>query len=113
MKVSIDHADRHCLERLHRMGGGTVQSLCQELGVTATAVRQRLARLQAMGAVFRETERSEQSGRGRPHHCYRVSEAGLRELGDNYSELALILWRELKSIEDGNVRRRIVDRVRE
>lgn len=92
------------------MGGGTVQEICDEMGVTATAVRQRLNRLQGRGMVSREAERV---GRGRPRHTYLVTEAGLRELGDNYVDLALILWREMRSIEETEIRERIVGRVRE
>jgi len=100
--------DRQFLERLHTLGGGTVQEICTALEVTATAVRQRLVRLQALQMVARELVRA---GRGRPHHVYRVTQAGLCELGDNYAELAQILWREMKNIEDRTVRERIVSRV--
>lgn len=92
------------------MGAATVQEICHEVGVTATAVRQRLSRLQPIGLVSREAVRS---GRGRPHHTYRVTDAGLKELGDNYSDLAVILWSELHNIEDSAVRRRVLNRVRQ
>lgn len=85
-----------------------MQEVCAELGVTATAVRQRLGRLQGAGFVTRELVRS---GRGRPHHAYRVSELGLRELGDNYVDLALILWREVQRISVPEVRAGVMDRV--
>jgi predicted ArsR family transcriptional regulator len=110
VKLAIDFDDRQFLERLHRLRSATVQELCAETGVTATAVRQRLTRLQGLGLVGRETVRH---GRGRPHHSYVVTEAGLRELGDNYAELAIILWREMRQIEDPAVRERIAARVRE
>jgi predicted ArsR family transcriptional regulator len=106
--ASIDPQDRQFLDRLNRRGGGTVRELCGELGVTATAVRQRLVRLEARRLIERETVRH---GRGRPKHVYRVNEAGQRELGDNYTDLAQILWRELQRIEDIEVRRRIVQRI--
>lgn len=108
MKLAIDPDDRQFLERLHRMGGGTIQAICAELGVTATAIRQRLMRLQDQDLVIRDLVRS---GRGRPHHAYRISETGRRELGENYSELATILWRELKRIEEPEVRSRVLSRV--
>jgi predicted ArsR family transcriptional regulator len=109
MRAAIDTADRQFLERLRRIGSGTVQDLCDELGVTATAVRQRLVRLQALNLLKRETVRT---GRGRPHHTYQLTDAGLRELSDNYAELAVILWRELRNIEDATVRNQLVERVR-
>ena len=42
MRVSIDRNDQLFLEQLHRLCGGTVQEICDNVGVTATAVRQRL-----------------------------------------------------------------------
>ncbi len=110
MKLSIESSDRQFLERLHEMRGGTVQEICADEGVTATAVRQRLVRLQGMGLVTREVARS---GRGRPHHVYRVTPSAIRELGDNYADLARILWREIRSIEEPVIRARVASRVEE
>lgn len=107
---TIDPNDRQFLEQLHRLASATVQEICAELGVTATAVRQRLQRLQSLEFVERELVRS---GRGRPHHAYYVTEAGLKRLGDNYEDLALILWRELRQIEEPDIRERIVNRIRD
>ena len=53
------------------------------------------------------------SGRGRPHFVYQVSESGLKQLGENYSDLALILWQEMQGIEEPILRDRVVRRVRE
>ena len=110
MKNSLDPNDREFLAQLNRLDSGTVQEICAELGVTATAVRQRLTRLLGKRLVDRKIQRS---GRGRPKHVYHVTETGLRQLGENYADLAIILWRELKRIEEPDVRRRIVDRVRQ
>lgn len=106
----IDGSERDFLRRLHRRESATIQDLCSDLGVTATAVRQRLSRLVAGGYVVRKEVRE---GRGRPHHTYSISERGLRELGDNYSELATILWGELKNIPDSHVRQVIFGRIEE
>jgi predicted ArsR family transcriptional regulator len=108
MKIAIEPGDRNFLERLREIGGGTIQEICAALGVTATAVRQRLVRLQGMDLVARDLVRA---ARGRPHHIYRVTDAALRALGDNYADLARILWRELRSIEEPALRARIVNRV--
>lgn len=109
MRTTIDSDDREFLDQLHRIGpAATIQEICAVLGVTATAVRQRLARLQSLDLITRETVRA---GRGRPHHAYRLTEAGLRELGDNYADLAMILWRELQNIEQPAVRARLLDGV--
>jgi predicted ArsR family transcriptional regulator len=110
MKTVLDANDRQFLERLHRIAPATVQEVCTDLGVTATAVRQRLVRLHERGLIARETVRH---GRGRPHHTYSVTETGLRELGDNYADLALILWREIGRIEEPEVRTRLLGRVRD
>ena len=109
MKVELDTIDREFLDRLNRLGSATIQEICAERGVTATAVRQRLIRLQALNLVHRETIRS---GRGRPHHTYQLSEAGRRELGENYAELTRILWNAIQAIEDPSVRRATLDNVR-
>lgn len=110
MRQAIDPSDQKFLEQLHRMCGGTIQEICESAGVTATAVRQRLARLEAQNLVAREAVKA---GRGRPHHVYRVSDAGLRCLGENYRDLALILWRALHQIPDESFRSQIRDQVRD
>jgi predicted ArsR family transcriptional regulator len=108
VKATLDSNDRQFLDRLHRLEAGTVQEICAEIGVTATAVRQRLNRLQGLGFVTRETVRC---GRGRPHHAYRITDAGMRELGDNYADLAMILWSEVRNIEPIEVRSRVLESV--
>ena len=109
MKLTIDTSDRNFLDQLHRLGSGTIQELCDLVGVTATAVRQRLVRLQGQGLVARTMIRN---GRGRPYFVYQVSEAGLNQLGENYGDLALILWQEMQSIEEPILRKRVVHKVR-
>ena len=110
MKASLEHDDEEFLLSLERLGGGTVQDLCDTAQVTATAVRQRLGRLQSLGLVDRQTIRT---GRGRPHHTYDLTEQGRRQIGDNYTELARLLWSELHSIEELDVRHRITGRIRD
>jgi len=110
MKATLESSDRQFLDQLHRLGSGTISEICHAVGVTATAVRQRLVRLQGSGFVTRVMVRS---GRGRPHYVYQVSESGLKQLGENYNDLALILWQEMQSIEEPALRERVVHRVRE
>jgi predicted ArsR family transcriptional regulator len=109
MKTILDSNDRQFLEVLHQLGSSTVQRICSEMDVTATSIRQRLSRLQVHEFIDRVTVRN---GRGRPHHCYQVTDAGLKELGDNYSDLAVILWRELQNIEDSSVKTDVLRRVK-
>ena len=103
MRLALDDADLAFLRELHRLREANVQELCAALGVTATAIRQRLVRLQGRGLIARTVLRA---GRGRPHHNYVVTDAGQRELGDNYSELALLLWEELQQIDEPAVLKR-------
>lgn len=93
MVAKLEMGDRDLLERMERLGSATIPDLCAELSVTATAVRQRLYRLVSQGLVSRETQRH---GRGRPSHAYRLTILGTRELGDNYAELAMLLWSEIQ-----------------
>jgi predicted ArsR family transcriptional regulator len=81
------------------------------LGVTGTAVRNRLARLLGTGLVERKAEHS---GRGRPRHMYAVSVLAQKQLGQNYADLACALWDELMStIPDRKLRRHLFIRVTE
>lgn len=110
MKTILDQSDTEFLGTLHRLGPKTVQEIGEAVGVTATAIRQRLSRLQGSELIVRELVRA---GRGRPHYTYRVTTKGLRQLGDNYGDLALILWREIRAIDDDRVRGQITDRIRD
>lgn len=110
MHSQLQPADRQFLQRLHRLSGGTVQEICDDLGVTATAVRQRLVRLQGMGLVDRDAVRE---GRGRPYYIYEPTEAGLKEIGENYAELAKTLWRAVAQIESPEIRSLVLEKVRE
>ena len=43
MSSPLDARDREILEHLHQAASGDVQTLCDVLGVTRTAIRQRIA----------------------------------------------------------------------
>lgn len=107
-KPGMDTGDEAVLLQLQRDGHATIQALCDATSVTATAVRQRLKRLQDMGLVHRVVVRAE---RGRPHHAYQLTPAGVHSLGDNYGELAQLLWDELIRIEEPEVRTRVMGRI--
>jgi DeoR family transcriptional regulator, suf operon transcriptional repressor len=100
-----------------RLGVG---DLAQRLGVTATAVRQRLDRLMRAGLVGRTTVSGELSSagepginrlRGRPSHVYSLTEKGRRTGGDNFRDLALVLWREIRSVREPAVRQGLLSRI--
>jgi len=110
MNISLEPKDRDFLQRLNRLGGGTIQELCDDLGVTPTAVRQRLVRLQGRGLIER---RAVSEGRGRPYHIYELTHLGLRELGENYAELAMTLWRAVSRIESDELRQAVLADVRD
>lgn len=94
------------LLRVERARG--IGDLAAALGVTATAVRQRLDRLMRQGLVERQTL----SGRrGRPAHEYTLTEAGRRSGGDDFRSLALVLWREIRGIRDADLRRGMLGRI--
>jgi len=108
MRVSIDENDRSFLLGLNRLKSATIHEICEQEGVTATAVRQRLVRLQGLDLITRTQVKE---GRGRPHYTYSVTSSGMRLLGDNYAELANILWEELKGIDNEELRCRLAARI--
>lgn len=108
MVASLDDRDREILEHLHRVDGADVQDLCEVMGVTRTAIRQRMARLEAGGLVA-----TAQQGqlRGRPRNIYHVTSDGLHALGENYRELAVIFWEAIVGLEDLDVRSSLLSRI--
>ena len=103
---AIDQADQQLFDHMRRNQAVSVGDIVQLLGVTATAVRQRLNRLMASGLVERELDRSEEghASRGRPGYHYRLSEQGHRVAGDNYDDLVQAMWQEIRAIPDPEVR---------
>ena len=76
--------------------------------MTATAVRQRVERLLAMGLVEREKV---VSGRGRPTYRYRLTVAGHRRAGADPADLADAMWQEILAIQDLCIRERLLSGV--
>ncbi len=109
MLPSVTDSDEYVLNLLRKRGGAEISELGQALGVTATAVRQRLARLMDDGLVCREEV--VRGGRGRPSHRYRLTEKGTRSSGNNYAELVDVLWAEIRSIENPDVRGGLLKRI--
>ena len=108
MANSTETSDGDVLDRLRNDGPLGIAQLAGATAVTATAVRQRLSRLMAQGLVERVTRRS---GRGRPSHRYSLTEKGYRKTGANFGDLALVMWEELRTIKDPNVRRGLLSRL--
>jgi predicted ArsR family transcriptional regulator len=106
-----ESSDRELLDLIRRSGPLTVADMTEGLGVTGTAIRNRLARLLGSGMVVRQAEHQ---GRGRPRHTYQVSVEAQKRLGQNYTDLALALWDEMmSSVADRKLRRLMFTRVTE
>lgn len=86
----------------------TVGELVESMGVTATAVRQRLTRLMALGHISRTQTAC---GRGRPSHRYELTDQGRNSAGNNLGDLAVVLWEEVQQIEDTETRHRVISGV--
>jgi predicted ArsR family transcriptional regulator len=109
MVSALLSGDREFLSVVARCGPASIATLCEAAGVTPTAVRQRLQRLEGRELIVRKAVRAD---RGRPHHVYEITDAGRRELGHNYTDLAVMLWDELRQIEEEPIRQRVLDRIR-
>jgi predicted ArsR family transcriptional regulator len=108
----MDHvaesSDVGILDLLRKVGPLSVTELARAMQVTPTAVRQRLVRLMGRGLIDRQLARA---GRGRPSHRYALTEKGRRQTGANFVDLALALWKEIRAIEDPEVRRGLLQRI--
>jgi predicted ArsR family transcriptional regulator len=106
-----ESSDRSLLDLIRRHGPLTVPEMAERLGVTATAVRNRLTRLVGSGMVERKAEHH---GRGRPRHTYQASVEAHKRLGQNYADLAVVLWDEMmRTVEDRKLRRLLFGRITE
>jgi predicted ArsR family transcriptional regulator len=108
MSVEAPNSDADLLDLIRIAGPLSVTELADAMEVTATAVRQRLTRLMAQSMIQREAIRA---GRGRPKHRYSLTDKGLRQTGSNFTDLALTLWREIRSSGDENLSRDVLRRI--
>ena len=101
----LSQNDRAMIARLRKAPSMTVCELTETMGVTATAVRQRLNRLMTLELV----ERSHAvEGRGRPSHHYVLTDKGRRSSANNLDDLAVVLWEEVQKISDAATRKRVI-----
>ena len=106
-----ESSDRALLDLIRRAGPLTISEMVRDQGVTSTAVRNRLSRLIEAGLVERETK---PGSRGRPRHAYQASDLARRRLGQNYAELAVVLWDEMMTtVADRRLRRLLFARITE
>lgn len=108
MANSTEVSDDQVLDLLRRRGPLGVADLGEAIAVTATAVRQRLNRLMGQGLVERMVS---SVGRGRPSHRYSLTEKARRQGGNNFGDLALALWEEVRAVKDPEVRRGLLERL--
>ena len=101
-------SDIDLLELLRKQGPLTVSQMETLMGVTATAVRQRLNRLLANRYIEREAI---VRGRGRPSHRYLLTTKGRRKTGENFGDLSIALWEEIRAIEDPEIRKGLIQRL--
>lgn len=108
MSVEAPNSDADLLDLIRIAGPLSVTELSDAMEVTATAVRQRLTRLMGQSMIEREAIRA---GRGRPKHRYSLTDKGLRQTGSNFTDLALTLWREIRTAGDEDLGRDVLRRI--
>ena len=111
MRHQVDacrESDTAVLDLLRGDAAFEVGELADRLGVTATAVRQRLDRLMRSGLVERQAVARP---RGRPAHAYRLTADGRRVGGDNFRDLAMVLWKEVRSVTDPDFKGGLLNRI--
>ncbi len=108
MSIQSPSSDPEFLDLLRTTGPLSVAELADAMEVTPTAVRQRLTRLMSREIIQREALRN---GRGRPKHRYWLTDKGMRMTGSNFTDLAMVLWKEVRSLEDPEIRRDMLRRI--
>ncbi len=101
-------ADADLLNLLADSGPLAMSEILQHFAVTRTAVYVRLLRLMGEGLVDRELVRG---GLGRPSHRYSCSPKARELAGNNFADLAAVLWQEVVGIKDARRRQRAIRRV--
>lgn len=108
MSTITENSDSQLLEMLRRRGAMSIAAVAAATEVTATAVRQRMTRLMAQGLVRRDVART---GRGRPGHKYSATDKARRQAGNNFADLAMVLWEEIRAVKDPEIRRGLLERL--
>ena len=108
LSQELRSVDRELLIAMRGCDSVGVGDLTQSLGVTATAVRQRIDRLLDMGLIEREKV---VAGRGRPTFRYRLTVSGYRSVGANPTEIADAMWREILEVKNTEVREQLLSAI--
>jgi predicted ArsR family transcriptional regulator len=85
------------LRAIQFRGEARVSDLAADLGISASAVRQHLAQLEASGAVRTGKVRD---GVGRPYHVYSVTPQGHQLFQNDYGDLARFLLDEIGTVQE-------------
>ena len=101
-------ADTDLLNLLANSGPLTISDIGRHFSVTRTAVHERLLRLMAEGLVDRELLRG---GRGRPSYRYLLSLKARKLAGNNFADLAAVLWQAVLGINDARRRQRVIRKI--
>jgi predicted ArsR family transcriptional regulator len=83
------------LELLRRKGRSSAETIANDLGVTANAVRQHLTNLEREGLVVSQPERS---GRGRPSLLFALTERADSVFPKRYGQLASMVLQEVQEM---------------
>ena len=105
----LDSKDQQLLEFLHRSDGADVQQLCDLLEVTRNAIRSRVSRLEALQLV--EVQQVSE-GRGRPRNVYRLTTDGVSSLGEDYRQVAIVMWEAICQVPDETIREGLLSDIR-
>jgi len=97
--------DSQLLQALCDGGSTGVGELIEKLGVTATAIRQRIERLLEAGMIDRQKV---VSGRGRPSFVYQLTDRGRWCAGADPTDLAEAMWQEILDLDDHDLRSRLL-----
>ncbi len=62
----------------------------------------------AEGLIQRNTTKPP---RGRPSHAYTLTSKGIDQTGNNFTDLTIALWQEIREIQDDNVRKGLLQRL--
>ena len=108
MATETKTSDSGLIELLRQNGPMSIAQLMSAMGVTATAVRQRLRRLTHTGQIERITAKT---ARGRPSHRYSLTEKARRQAGSNFADLTIALWNEVRAIKSEETRGRVLKRI--
>jgi DeoR family transcriptional regulator, suf operon transcriptional repressor len=108
--VSISPAGLRIIKLLVGNPPQTIAQLIRATGVTRTAVTEQLDELLAAGFVERNTERS--TGRGRPRHLFKPTNAALVLLfAGNQRLLVPAIWQAIHDLGNEEFCRKVLERV--